>query len=502
MHLTLDQQIHRFTSDFEVFAPSLLKIKDKSGKIVPFKFNRAQLYAHKRIEEQKRKTGMVRAVLLKGRQQGLSTYSAGRGFWLTSTTPGFGTFILSHEQKATDNLFGMVQRYVEHYPKPMLPTLGAANAKELRFSGIDSGYKVATAGNRGAGRSSTAQFLHWSEVAYSPAAHEHMAGIMQTIPSVPGTEIIFESTANGVGDVFHHVWQKGEVGEGNWQSIFIPWFWQAEYRAVPRGKPNEEDAEYGDQYDLDEHQLQWRRDKIDEMGGDVRLFQREYPASPAEAFSVSDDASLILSENVLKARKRKDAKTTGSVVIGVDPARFGPDRTVIVVRQGRVAEVVASVKGQDTMATAGAVVKAIQEYHPTMVFIDEGGIGAGVVDRLHELGFEKTVIGVNFGSSAIESDNYANRRAEMWCKMRDWLNAGNVQIPDDDVMEADLCGLRYSYDSHGRYVLESKDAAKKRGIRSPDIGDALALTWAMPVFIGDASHVVQPLTVTVPGMGY
>lgn len=487
--------------DFNEFSRSFLKVKNKAGQIVPFAMNEAQQFIHSRLEKQKATTGMVRAIVLKGRQQGCSTLIEGRFFHRTVTNFGIKTFILTHEQTATDNLFGMTQRYYEHYPDRLKPVLGAANAKELVFSGLDSRFTLATAGNKGAGRSSTAQLFHGSEVAYWPSAKDHQAGIMQAIPLEPGTEIIYESTANGVGDVFHEVWEQGEVGQGGWQSIFVPWFWQQEYRC-DGVVLDDDDHEYGDIHGLDLQQKMWRRYKIQELGGDLRLFMREYPSTPAEAFSVSDERSLIDSKIVQIARKAT-ANAQGPKILGVDPARFGLDKTVLTIRQGRCSEIVKRIGQQDTMQVSGLIIQAIAKYSPKAVFIDMGGLGAGIVDRLRELGYEKIVHGVNFGGTALDEDKYVNKRAEMWGLMKNWLNEQPVQISDDNSLEVDLCGLRYSYDSKGRLKLESKDEAKKRGIRSPDAGDSLALTFAMPV--GDMDHSsayeIDEYRPSVPGMG-
>ena len=470
--------LKQLRDDFDLFSDKLLKIRGKSGEVVPLAMNKAQRYIHQRLEEQRKKSGMVRAVILKGRQQGCSTYVTGRYFWRTVLDFGKQEYILTHEQAATDNLFAMTQRYLEHYPEALKPVLGASNAKELQFSKLDSGYKIATAGNRGAGRSATAQFFLGSEVAYWPSAEDHLAGILQTVPRLPGTEIIFESTANGVGNVFHNVWQQGEMNEGGWQAIFVPWYWQPEYVA-DEGTITEQDADYGEMYGLTTRQLKWRRLKIGEMGGDESLFRREYPATSSEAFSASDDLAFIPADIVAKARKQR-AEPVGARIVGVDPARFGSDRTVITLRQGRQADVIEVLQNKDTMEVVGHVVRVIKKYTPDAVLIDIGGLGAGVFDRLREMRYSECQ-SVNAGEKAHDPDRYINKRAEMWDGLKQWLSAGSVSLPDDDALQADLTGLRYSYDSRGRLKLESKDDAKKRGIRSPDIGDALAMTFALPI---------------------
>jgi len=483
-------------SDFKEYSHKFLKVKNKAGEIVPFRLNAAQEYIHTQLEKQKKETGMVRAEILKGRQQGCSTYVEGRFFHKTTTNFGIQSLILTHEQAATDNLFGMTQRYYENLPDALKPALSASNAKELSFSKLDSSFKVATAGNKGAGRSVTAQLLHGSEVAYWPSAEEHLAGIMQTIPLEPGTEIIFESTANGIGNVFHSIWNSRD-----WLQIFVPWYWQHEYRCSGVDL-SDEDFEYGELFGLDREQMQWRRKKIGELGNDVKLFMREYPSSPAEAFSVSDERSLISSVFVQKARKHAaDYDKSAPKIIGVDPARFGDDSTVIYVRQGRIAEMIAKLRGKDTMEVVGTIINAINKYSPDAVYIDVGGIGAGIYDRLKEMNY-RMVRDVNFGSEPLDKKKYINKRAEMWGLMNEWLSNPPAQIPDSDDIEIDLCGLRYSYDSHGRLKIESKEDAKKRGIKSPDEGDALALTFAYPVRPKhiESSRIVT-FNTTVSGMG-
>jgi hypothetical protein len=200
-------------TDFGLFAPRILKILPKEGgPSVPLRMNAAQVHLHRKVEQQRADTGRVRAIVLKGRQQGISTYTERRYYWRITHQHGKRAVILTHEQKATDNLFSMVDRFWKHAPSDGRPHLGASNEKELVFDILGSRYEVATAGARNTGRGGTAQFFHGSEVAFWQFAAQHLAGIGQIVPDADGTEIIHESTANGTANVFHELWQLAVKG--------------------------------------------------------------------------------------------------------------------------------------------------------------------------------------------------------------------------------------------------------------------------------------------------
>lgn len=480
-----DKQIRqRLKDDFAYYAPRCLRIRTKQGGLAPLSLNRAQGYLHQQLEEQRLRTGRVRAMVLKGRQQGVSTYVGARFYHRTTHVRGVRTFILTHEMEATRNLLEMTQRFHRHCPAALRPTLGSNNAREMHFPHLDSGFRVGTAGTRGVGRSLTVQLFHASEVAFWPNAKEHAAGVLQTIPDAEGTEVILESTANGVGNYYHAGWQAAEAGQGPYQAIFLPWFWQREYVRTPGAgfAADPEEREYMALYGLTLGQIAWRRAKIAELG-DPLLFRQEYPATPTEAFQNTGSQSLIHSSDVLRAR-RADESGSGPVVAGVDPARFGEDATAAIYRQGRRAFGLRTWRGLDTMQVAGLCRRMLEAESPRLerLFVDVGGLGAGVVDRLREMGFSRRVTTVNFGAGAMRPERYRNKRAEMWGEMRDWL-AGEpqVDVPDDDALHADLVGPSYTWDSTSRLVLETKDEMRGRGLRSPDLADALALTFAAPV---------------------
>jgi hypothetical protein len=500
----------RLRDDLEHYAAKCLKIRTKSGEIHPLIFNRAQRYIHQRLEEQKAKTGRVRALILKGRQQGCSTYVGARFYHQASHRRGVRVFILTHEDAATQNLFEMVNRYHEHCPELVRPVTGAANAKELFFETLDSGYKVGTAGTKGVGRSSTLQYFHGSEVGFWPHADTHAAGVLQAVPDVPGTEDIEESTANGVGNYFHKKWRDAETGVNDYIAIFVPWFWQEEYRkASPGFSMDEEEREYAELYGLDDDQMAWRRNKITELKDPV-LFKQEYPATAAEAFQMSGHDSFIPPALIARARKAV-CPPSGPKVIGYDPAWLGGDRHSMAFREGRCVTKVQSKTKLDTVQSAGWLKKTIDDEKPARVFIDVGGVGAGVYDQMMHMGepYCTVVKAVNFGSAPFEpqplddqgrpNGGPLNRRAEMWMKSKEWLeDVAGAQIPDSDSLQADACGPAYKYDSHTRLQLEKKEDMRRREVASPDEWDAVALTFAEPV---GPEVALKPLNVAPRGRG-
>jgi hypothetical protein len=156
----------RLKNDLEYFSQTALKLRPKAGPLEPFKFNAAQKKLHELLEAQRAKTGRVRAIILKARQLGVSTYVAARLYHRTIHSPGLRTIILGHERRASSNLFQIVKRFHENLAEDLRPSVGTSSVEELIFDRIDSGYIVAVASGEGTGRSATAQLLHASEAAF------------------------------------------------------------------------------------------------------------------------------------------------------------------------------------------------------------------------------------------------------------------------------------------------------------------------------------------------
>jgi hypothetical protein len=222
---------------------------------------------------------------------------------------------------------------------------------------------------------------------------------------------------------------------------------------------------------------------------------------------MSGHDGLIKPEAVVRARKHK-AEAVGLKVLGVDPARFGDDRFSIALRQSRKVHWIESKSKIDIVAGANWVRQVIDREKPERTFIDVGGLGAGVVDLLKSWGYDREagVVPINFGGEPQEpvkllpdgskKPGARNRRAEMWMRSRDWLDdVGGADIPDSDSLQADACGPAYGYDANQRLFLERKEDMRKRGLRSPDEWDAVALTFAEPVA---EKRVVKPIVRHVP----
>lgn len=495
------QRLLKMRDNFELFARTCLRVKGKDGKLTPFILNRAQKFLHSKLEDQRKRTGKVRAIVLKGRQMGASTYIEGRFYWRLWAGKGLRAFILTHEQAATDNLFSMAKRYHDNVPDLLRHPTQAANAKELSFAGRDCSYSVATAGTKEVGRSATFQLFHGSEVAFWPNAEDHVAGLEQALADVDGTERILESTANGIGNAFQRRYSAAVKGSAD-QAIFMPWFWDNGYQlACPDDwTPPKAWGEYAELNSLTWEQLYWAFVKNRDMAAATGQsedepcwkFKQEYPSNAEEAFQTAGN-SFIPSDKVAAARKGS-VLPQGPLIIGVDPARGGGDKTGVIDRRGRVMGSLINETWDynDTMIIAGRVARLIQLHNPAAVNIDVGGLGAGVFDRLAEMGFGGVVNPINFGSSPIGlgptgDELYENRRAEMWDVMRNWFDdPAGVSIPDEDELHADLTSPVWGqgetrHKSNNELVISPKDKIRERMGFSPDKGDAAALTFAIPV---------------------
>ncbi|GAA0719973.1 hypothetical protein Drose_06265 [Dactylosporangium roseum] len=188
---------------------------------------------------------------------------------------------------------------------------------------------------------------------------------------------------------------------------------------------------------------------------------------------ISED--VLIPPRWVEAARNRDLAPGPYSILGVDVARYGSDRTVFAHRRGPVARIIGDHVQQDTMTTTGQVIAATQDNAVDEIRVDGIGVGAGVVDRLAELGYD--VVDMQSGASAIDTEHFLNARAEWFWGLRERFEQGDIDLdPEDDELASQLCSLRFKYTSRGQIVIESKDEMKRRGLPSPDRADALMLT--------------------------
>jgi phage terminase large subunit-like protein len=327
----------RLKDDFIHYAEKCLKIRLKTGGVAPLILNPAQRYIHEMLERQKRETGRVRALVLKGRQQGCSTYVAARFYWQLTHRHGASGFVLTHLEAASKNIYKILRCFHKFCPVLVRPEATAENMQEMVFGNLETAYRIGSAGSAGVGRSDSLQYFHGSEVAYWPQATTHMAGILQAVPDLAETEIILESTSGGAEGLFYKMCMAAQNGEIPYQLIFVPWFWQPEYALeLPEDglELTAEEKDISTHYDLTPQQIYWRRMRIGELGG-VWAFRREYPATVEEAFHADRPGALwtraMLEKNRVQAAQ---IPPLARIVIAIDPAvtsKEGSDETGIIV---------------------------------------------------------------------------------------------------------------------------------------------------------------------------
>lgn len=352
------EELRAILSDFEQFCFRMLKIKNKSGEMVPLVLNDAQRRYAAKVFEDIAAGKPVRIIILKARQMGFSTVTEALIYYFTSLQEAKNAFIVAQSSDASSNLYDMFQLYYEKVPTVIQPMSRKNNAKKLTFEnpairtadrrknpGLKSKITVQTAESRVLARSDTIHYLHASEVAFWPAKKKkrHLLSLLAALSKEPGSLGIIESTANGMEE-FKHMWDAAVKGESDFAPLFFAWFEMPDYRKpVPLGfELTEEEQELKEKYALDDEQLQWRRYTIrNDCGGDPRQFDQEYPSEPDDAFLLSgegifdnkfikrlrDSISLIGSQHEIDFVKNKIIPTlSGELVIYRKPE---PDKQYV-----------------------------------------------------------------------------------------------------------------------------------------------------------------------------
>jgi len=273
-------------NDFDFYSKSALKIRTKDGSIAALDLKPAQRILQDAVDKQMAAEGKVRIIILKARQQGLSTYVGGYLYFNVSQHKACKAMVVTHHSDSTRALFDMTKRFHDNCPDLLKPHTKYSSRRELTFDVLDSSYVVATAGGESIGRGETLTHVHASELAFwqKSTALENWNGMTQAVPNKPGTAIFIESTANGVSGPFYDLWKGAVAGTNGYVPVFIPWYVDPEYREpVPDNfeRTPQEEAQVK-KYGLDNEQLMFRRRKIAQNG--IDLTSQEYPAEPEEAF--------------------------------------------------------------------------------------------------------------------------------------------------------------------------------------------------------------------------
>jgi len=406
---------------------------------------------------------VYRLAVASGRGIGKSALVAWLSLWMLSCHPGSTTQLSANtDDQLTSKTFAEIGKWhtlaingywFDRITKKLMPSAWFAKALKDQLK-IDETYYYAHG-------------VLWDED--NPAA---FAGIHSDV----GVMLIFDE-ASGIPTP---IWKESD---GFFTEKTLYRFW------IVFSNPRRNSGAFYDCFN--EHREFWRTQNIDAMQIETEYSDKElYLGIIAKYGENSDEAKIHVfgqfpnqSERqfmprglVTEARYRSSERSDDSaaLVMGCDPARYGTDATVIRFRRGRDARVIPPIEmlGKDNMYVANKCAELIDEYNPDGVFIDAGA-GAGIIDRLKEMGYR--VFEVGFGTASTDAQ-YWDHRTELWGRMREWLSGGMIDA--NAKLLTDLCAPEWSpFGKEDKIKLESKEQMKKRGIKSPDHADALALTF-------------------------
>ena len=307
----IDAIRERVRNDFPFWAENFAHIVDKRAEKVLLKLKPGQLELDRQLEAQRAAGKPRRAIVLKARQLGFSTYTQAKLIHECTLHERVDAAVVAQDTKTGDKLYRIGERIYTGLPKDaeLKPKLGRhRRSKFLHFAGDemwqegeafpDSTYAVDTAGEYDAGRGVTPTRMHLSEIAFWPQILQKLTALLQGVPDTPDSLVVYESTANGY-NAFKDIWDDAEEGRSDFVAFFWPWWKETEYALAfasetereafeigdARNPYAEEEPQLVDRFELSPEQLNWRRSTIaNKCGGDIRIFHQEYPSSPEESF--------------------------------------------------------------------------------------------------------------------------------------------------------------------------------------------------------------------------
>lgn len=424
------KKLKEVCDDFERYCTNNLKIKNKAGEIVPLVFNPIQKVIIQHVLDDLKNDRPVRYIILKARQEGVSTLTEALIYWWTATHKNVKSKIVAHDQDTAEELFAMFKRYHENSLPLFKPQAKYSTRTDVTFdredgTGLKSSIDVASAKNTGTGRGQTIHWLHGSEISLWQDGSELMAGLMQAVPSLPKTGIILESTANGMGDFFHKTWQAAKAGNSVFKPLFFSWLDNPEYSLpVPENfHPTDEEKAIMTGHGASAEQICWRREKMKEFADNPSKFFQEYPLTDVEAFLASgqsrfDISTLVKMEEqciepvkydiieqkqkigqpVLKAIEVPNAplkiwkmpEINKRYVIGADVAEgIGGDFSVATVMEIDSMETVARWRGDCEPAEFGEVLEQLGRfYNRALIACEINNHGLTTVQRLRDMRYD------------------------------------------------------------------------------------------------------------------
>ena len=387
----------------------------------------------------------------KSRDMGVSWLCVAVAVWMWlfhgGTVVGFGSRKEEYVDKIGDPkcLFWKVRQFIGMLPVEFRPKGFdvARHAPHMRVQNPESGAAIVGEAGDNIGRGNRTSIYFKDESAF----YEHPEAIDAALSQTSNCKIDV-STPNGNGNPF---WRKRHGGK---TSVFT-FHW--------RDDPRKDEG--------------WYRKQVNTLDPVIvaQEVDIDYDASVSDAWI---DGAVVFAA---QQRGPRDVEAVGGLRVGVDVARFGNDKSVITFRRGRLL-IKQFIRGLlDTVQLAQLVETELTAFgeFPEQIAVDTIGIGAGVADNLRRTRYADYVVDVNSSLRLSDGQNY-NLRAYMWRQMREWVIT--AALPNDSELKTDLCGLRYEFRG-GELLIESKDKAKLRGLKSPDRADSLALTFAYPAFI-------------------
>ena len=502
-----EKQLKRMATDLPYFLKKYCFVEEKdSSDLVPFKMNKPQSYIYEMVMKQLAEEGKVRALWLKSRQQGSSTLAAAMTVHNGMFNPRSACKIYVHKYDALKEFKD--QTYMALLRNMKLPDfsydqLFSEDSQDYKvFAHNQSSLSFKWASGLESARGSKSHYVHCSEAAYYDLADEKggaklIAALLQSVPPNSG-HLILESTSYGRRGKFYEMWNNPDNG---FIKIFCPWFWSDEYRItappgfqlddIPPGDGEMSEVEYAKTYGLDDDQMCFRRQRIAANG--LSEWKREFPATASEAFSHTEADSFIPAPAIYKGLQEKTPLTPDEqasremnfpLICGVDMGGR-VDRTIALFRRGPVIEGIYVISNhEDRFEVAQELANVIRRKNPDQTIIDDIGVGWSVDNDLRRLGCSGRIYGVNVSNTPM-AEHYANLRAEAYHKVRDFFTLENgLEVkcfcPADlrQQLMDELLALRATRDGHQRWKMRSKEEIKKELKRSPDIADALMLTFA------------------------